>query len=144
MNCARARINRSLQGAFTLAEVMAALVFMAIVIPVAIEALSIAGRSGEVAALKNQAALVADQVLNESLVTTNWEQTARSGITRQGFREFRWTLRNELWNGDPAQSELRQLTAEVAFQAQGRDYSVELSTLALSPSLFGQTNSAAW
>ena len=127
---------------FTLAEVMAALVFMAILIPVALEGLSIASRAGEVAARKGDAALVAERKLNESLVTTNWNQTVQSGTLRQGFRDFRWTLRNDPWNGDPNQSVMRLLTVEVKFAAQGQDYSVHLSTLANSPSLFAQTNSA--
>jgi type II secretory pathway pseudopilin PulG len=127
---------------FTLAEVMAALVFMAILIPVALEGLSIASRAGEVAARKGDAALVAERILNESLVTTNWNQTVQSGTLRQGFRDFRWTLRNDPWNGDPNQSVMRLLTVEVKFAAQGQDYSVHLSTLANSPSLFAQTNSA--
>ena len=41
------------QAAFTLAEVMAALLFLAIVIPTAVEALQIASRAGEVAARMN-------------------------------------------------------------------------------------------
>ena len=121
---------------------MAALVFMAILIPVALEGLSIASRAGEVAARKGDAALVAERILNESLVTTNWNQTVQSGTLRQGFRDFRWTLRNDSWNGDPNQSVMRLLTVEVKFAAQGQDYSVHLSTLANSPSLFAQTNSA--
>ena len=121
---------------------MAALVFMAILIPVALEGLSIASRAGEVAARKSDAALVGERILNESLVTTNWNQTVQSGTLRQGFRDFRWTLRNDPWNGDPNQSVMRLLTVEVKFAAQGQDYSVHLSTLANSPSLFAQTNSA--
>jgi hypothetical protein len=121
---------------------MAALVFMAILIPVTLEGLSIASRAGEVAARKGDAALVAERILNESLVTTNWNQTVQSGTLRQGFRDFRWTLRNDSWNGDPNQSVMRLLTVEVKFAAQGQDYSVHLSTLANSPSLFAQTNSA--
>jgi hypothetical protein len=121
---------------------MAALVFMAILIPVTLEGLSIASRAGEVAARKGDAALVAERILNESLVTTNWNQTVQSGTLRQGFRDFRWTLRNDPWNGDPNQSVMRLLTVEVKFAAQGQDYSVHLSTLANSPSLFAQTNSA--
>ncbi len=130
------------QSAFTLAEVMAALVFMAIVIPVALEGLSIASRAGEVAARKSEAALVAERVLNENLVTTNWTQTLQSGAIRQGLRDFQWTLHNDPWNGDPGQPDMRQLTVEVTFVAQGRDYSVHLSTLASTPSFFAQTNSA--
>ena len=48
---------------------------------------------------------------------------------RQGVREFRWTLHNEPWNQDTSQSAMRQLTAEVTYTAQGRDYTVRMSTL---------------
>ena len=40
------------ESAFTLAEVLAALLFMAIVIPVAVEALHVASLSGEIATRK--------------------------------------------------------------------------------------------
>lgn len=136
-----ARSRRSAAG-FTLAEVMAALVFMAIVIPVALEGLSIATRAGEVAARKSDASLVAERILNESLVTTNWTQTVQSGTLRQGIQDFRWTLRNDPWTGDRDQTMIRLLTVEVAFAAQGKDYSVRLSTLANTPSMTTQTNSA--
>ncbi|MEI8042766.1 MAG: hypothetical protein WCL11_15245 [Verrucomicrobiota bacterium] len=136
-----ARSRRAAAG-FTLAEVMAALVFMAIVIPVALEGLSIATRAGEVAARKSDASLVAERILNESLVTTNWTQTVQSGTLRQGIQDFRWTLRNDPWTGDRDQTMIRLLTVDVAFAAQGKDYSVRLSTLANTPSMTTQTNSA--
>jgi len=121
---------------------LAALVFMAIVIPVALEGLSIASRAGEVAARKSDAALVADRILNESLVTTNWNQAVQSGTLRQGLRDFRWTLHNDPWTVDPGNNTMRLLTVDVAFAAQGKEYSVRLSTLANTPSLFALTNSA--
>ena len=136
-----ARSRRSAAG-FTLAEVMAALVFMAIVIPVALEGLSIATRAGEVAARKSDASLVAERILNESLVTTNWTQTVQSGTLRQGIQDFRWTLRNDPWTGDRDQTMIRLLTVDVAFAAQGKDYAVRLSTLANTPSMTTQANSA--
>ena len=117
-------------SAFTLAEVLAALVFMAILIPVALEGLSIASRAGVVAARKSEAALVAERILNESVVTTNWNATVQNGIVRQGIRDFRWTLRNDPWDKDPNQNAIRLLSVEVTFAAQGRDYSVRMSTLA--------------
>jgi hypothetical protein len=117
------------QSAFTLAEVLASLVFMAILIPVALEALSIATRAGEVAARKGEAALVAERVLNENVVTTNWNKSVQSGSVRQGVREFRWTLHNDPWNQDLSQNAMRQLSVEVTYTAQGHDYSVRMSTL---------------
>lgn len=118
--------NRS---AFTLAEVLAALLFMAIVVPVAMEGLHIASLAGAVAQRKGEAARIAQRVLNESLVTTNWSQSVQSGITTEGQRQFRWALRNDAWTQDPAQSVIRQLSVEVTFTAQNRDYSVKLTTL---------------
>src|SRR6266550_2160341 len=91
-------------AAFTLAEVLAALVFMAILIPVAIEGLSIASRAGEVAARKNEAAVVAEKLLNEMIAANTWNQNLQNGTLRQGVREFRWRLQNEAWNQDPNQT----------------------------------------
>src|SRR5882757_7740168 len=93
--------NKFTCAAFTLAEVLAALVFLAVLIPVALEGLSIASRTGEVAARKSEAAIVAESVLNESIVTTNWNTSLQNGTVRQGTRDFTWTLRNDPWNQDP-------------------------------------------
>jgi hypothetical protein len=130
------RINRHCPGkparplaAFTLAEVLAALLFMAIVVPVAIEGLHIASRAGAVAERKGAAARVAQRILNESLVTTNWSQSAQNGTVTEGTRQFRWTLHNDPWNQDPNQAVLRQLTVEVQYTAQSSTYSVKMSTL---------------
>jgi len=116
-------------SAFTLAEVLAALLFMAIVVPVAMEGLHIASLAGAVAQRKGEAARIAQRVLNESLVTTNWSQSIQSGTTIEGQRQFHWTLRSDSWTQDPAQNVLRQLSVDVTFTAQNREYSVKLSTL---------------
>src|SRR4051794_4529374 len=117
-------------AAFTLAEVLAALVFMAIVIPVAMEGLSIASRAGVVAARKSEAALVAGRVLNTCIVTTNWNQTVQSGAEGFGAHQVRWTMRSDSWTEDANQNTMRLLSVEVSFTAQGHDYSVRMSTLA--------------
>jgi uncharacterized protein YndB with AHSA1/START domain len=114
-------------AAFTLAEVLAALLFLAIVIPTAVEALRVASLSGEVAARKGAAARVADRVLNENLVTTNWNHGTQTGTATENGIEYRWTLKSQGW---PAQSALSVVTTEVKFSAQGKEYSVTLNTLA--------------
>ncbi len=113
-------------AAFTLAEVLAALLFLAIVIPTAVEALHVASLAGEVAARKGAAARVADRILSESLVTTNWTGGNQSGTVTEGILDFKWKLTSAAWPEDAMQL----LTAEVTFSAQGKDYSVKLSTLA--------------
>ncbi len=126
----RARRDR----AFTLAECLAAMVFLAIVIPVAVEALHVSSLAGQVAARKGEAARVADRVLNQSLVMSNWDSGPQNGTIGEGADQFRWTLNSETWPKDS----MKMLTAEVTFTAQGHDYSVSMSTLASQPS---QTNS---
>ena len=108
---------------------LAALLFMAIVIPAAIEGMHIASLAGTVAERKGEAARVAQRVLAESLVTTNWTQSAQSGTVTEGQRQFRWTMHTDPWTQDPNQNVIRRLSVEVFFTAQNRDYSVRMSTL---------------
>jgi hypothetical protein len=115
-------------AAFTLAEVLAALLFLAIVIPTAVEALHVASLAGEVAARKSEAARVADRVLNESLVTTNWTGGLQSGTVTEGILNFQWKLTSQNW----PQDSMELLAVEVTYSAQGKDYTVHLSTLANS------------
>lgn len=119
------RVARKPRSAFTLAEVLAALAFMAIVIPVAVEGLRIANRAGLVAQRKDVASRIADRVLNESLVTGQAQAGSRNGVVQEGFQEYRWSLRAEPWPEDA----MRLVTVEVIFPVQGQDYDVRLSTL---------------
>jgi type II secretory pathway component PulJ len=120
--------RRSTAG-FTLAEVLAALLFMAIVIPVAIEGMHVASRAGTVSERKGEAARVAQRLLAENLVTTNLNQAVQGGTLTEGQREFNWTLHSDPWNQDPNQNVIRQLTVEVKFTAQNQEYAVRMSTL---------------
>ena len=119
-------------AAYTLIEVLAALLLLAIVVPVAIEALHTASMAGEVAAHKGEAARVADNVLNQSIITTNWNFGVQNGTINDGGRQFTWTLNSQSW---PVDSAMELLTAQVQFSVQGRDYSVQSSTLAQSQTL---------
>jgi type II secretory pathway pseudopilin PulG len=112
-------------AAFTLAEVLAAMMLLAIVIPAAIEALHVAGTAGTVAARKVEAARVAERILNENIIMASWNQANQSGTVMVNGKEFHWALRNGLWPADAMQL----LTAEVTFTAQDRSYLVRLSTL---------------
>jgi hypothetical protein len=118
------------RAAFTLAEVLAALMFMAIVIPVAVQALHIASLSGEFSIREAEAARLGAEVLNESIVTTNWS-SALSGTVVQNGHPFRYTLNSQPWSQD---STMELLTVEVMFSTGARQCSVHLNTLVASPS----------
>ena len=121
--------NNRRRGGFTLAEVMAALLFLAIVIPTAVEAIRVASLAGEVATRKAAAMRVADAVLNQSLVMTNWVNGPQNGTQGEGLQQYDWTVSSESWSVDTMQV----VTAEVKYSAQGKQYSVKMSTLAALP-----------
>jgi len=82
-----------------------------------------------VAARKGEAARVAQRLLAENLVSTNWNQSVQGGTLTEGQRQFNYTMRSDPWNQDPSQNVIRQLSVEVKYTAQNRDYSVRMSTL---------------
>ncbi len=117
------------RAGFTLAEVLAALLFMAIVIPVAVQGLRVASLAGTVADRKARATRLAQRLLDESLVLTNWNKSMQNGTVVEGDRQYRWTLRNEAWSQDVQMYAPRLLTLEVTYAVQNQNYSVRLSTL---------------
>jgi prepilin-type N-terminal cleavage/methylation domain-containing protein len=120
----RRRPRRGLRG-FTLVEVLAALLLMAIVVPVAMQGMSIATRAGVMGQRKAAAMRVADRVLNELIVTREALQTSATGTATEGDATYAWTLESQTWTEDA----MLQLTVTVTFSVQGNDYTVSASTL---------------
>lgn len=115
---------KSRQG-FTFAEVLAALLLMAIVLPVAMQGLTVANRAGVVAERKRTAAQLADLKINEIIVTQAWKDAAQSGNFGTTWKDYRWEMTKESWETDAMQL----ITVTVYFTAQDQEYSVRMSTL---------------
>lgn len=114
------------EGGFTLAEVLAAMLFLAIVIPVAMQGLQIASRAGVISERKALAARLAESKLNELVVTGEWQSSATKGTIFEGLQSYAWQLVAEPWSVDGA---MRLLTVHVTVPVQGQDYDVQVSTL---------------
>jgi len=110
---------------FTLVEILASLLMMAIVIPVAMEGMSIAARAGMLGQRKAAAMRVAERVLNELLVEGQTQQNSATGTTTEGDTAYPWTMRIENWSEDAMQ----QMTIAVTFTVQGNNYEVSVTTL---------------
>lgn len=123
--CGKRPCVKARRRGFTLAEVLAALLFMAIVIPVAVHGLQVATRAGEVAQRKAVAARVGERVLNEITATRQLTTANQRGSTEEAGTEYSYTARIEPWEREV----LRQLSVEVRFAVQGQDYFVRLATL---------------
>lgn len=113
------------RGGFTLVEVLAALVFMGILIPVTMEAVRIASRAGQVSARKEVAARIAERVMNELLVTDGLRQNSGSGQVEERQRVYDWKMRSEPWRED----QLNLVTVTVTYEVQNKEYDVTLATL---------------
>jgi prepilin-type N-terminal cleavage/methylation domain-containing protein len=110
---------------FTLVEVLASLLLMAIIIPVAMEGMSIASRVGMLGQRKSAAMRVAERLLNELMVEGQTQQNSASGTTADGDTAYPWTMRVENWPEDAMQ----EMTVTVTFTVQGNNYEVSVTTL---------------
>ena len=111
-------------AAFTLAETLAALAFVAIVIPVGVHAVQVANLAGQVAERKLVAAQVADRMLNELIVTGRWNSSASGSVT-EGRHTFNWKSQTASFE----RATLRQVDVTVTYTVQGRDYIVRSATV---------------
>ena len=108
---------------------LAAMLFMAIVIPVALKGFQIASRAGAVAGRKGVAVQLAESKLNELIVTGQWHNSGQGGACGPQWPGYQWTMKNEAWNGDATLNSLRQITVEVTYPVQNQSYNVRLSTV---------------
>ncbi len=100
------------------------MMFLAIVIPVAVQGLQIASRAGTVALRKSEAVHVADHLLGEMVATGQWKLSG-GGTVREGIHEYRWKVESRAWEKDA----LKLVSLQVVYSVQNRDYDVRVSTL---------------
>jgi type II secretory pathway pseudopilin PulG len=114
--------------AFTLVEVLAALLMMAIIIPVALQGMSIVSRAAVLGEHKVAAMRVADRVLNTQIANLGQGQpvpSSASGTETEGDMTFPWTMQTSPWPTDT----MTEMTVRVTFTLQGHAYEMSLGTL---------------
>jgi Tfp pilus assembly protein PilV len=119
------RSNRSRSGGFTFAEVLAAMLFLAILVPVIVEGLGLANRAAVTAERQVVAAQLADMRLNELLLNDEWQAAAGQGDFGEEWPGYRWELEEGAWTED----DMTELVIRVVFEVQGREHDVRLVTL---------------
>lgn len=119
------RPKQSRNKGFTLVEVLAGMLFMAILIPSIVEGLSIAHRAGIVGERKREASRLAQQVLNEAIATESWRQDEQNQDFGTDWPGYAWHMTSADWS----ESGMTEVTVEVTFKQFGRDYNVALTTL---------------
>lgn len=127
----RAGSNKRHHGSgFTFIEVLAALLFLAILVPAIVGGLTLSNRVSVLSERKAIAAELAENKLNEQLIGNSWLAGAStSGDFGEDYPGYRWEMTQESWQGD-TMNQMTQLSMEVFFPVQGKEHSVRLTTLA--------------
>ena len=125
-------LNRNVgyQPAFTLVEVLASLVLVAIILPVAMKGISlITGLAGS-AKQHLEAGSLAETKLAELLATGAWQDGDSIGDFGQDWPDYRWTAEVR----DREGTTLREVEVGVQWTRRATDRSITLTTLAYTGS----------
>ena len=109
---------------FTLVEVLAALVLVAIVLPVIMRGIALSATLASTSKEKSEAAVLAKSKLDELIATHGWQGSALSGDF-DAHPEYRWSAEVRDWDS----SSLKELDVHVIWTARGSQRQVTLSTL---------------
>ena len=125
----------SARAAFTFVEVLAAMVFLGILMPVVISALLTANRVAVAAERSMIAAQLGENKLGELMLGNKWSSAAASGDFGQQWKGYRWQLSKPAWQTGA----MTELTLDVFYKVQGTEHDARLSTLVDSSLSSGTT-----
>jgi prepilin-type N-terminal cleavage/methylation domain-containing protein len=96
------------QGAFTLVEVLATVLLISIVIPVAMKGISLSTRLASQSKRQIQAVYLAKSKLAELVASQTWQNSSKSGNFGSDWLDYEWQLEVDEWKLDSVyQLELR-------------------------------------
>lgn len=112
-------------GGFTFIELLATIVFLGIIMPVAMRSIGLCTRLGGQSRKQIEAASLARTKLTELTCTGDWQSGEKSGDFGEDWPGYRWDTTVSSWS----ESEVSQLELKVTWTSQGRERSVILTTL---------------
>jgi Tfp pilus assembly protein PilV len=116
--------NRRL-GGFTFIELLATVVFLGIIMPVAMQTIGLCTRLGGQSRKQIEAASLACYKLTELTCSKSWQSSEKSGDFGTDWPGYRWSAIVSSWTD----STVNQLELTVTWQSQGRERSVTFCTL---------------
>ncbi len=113
------------KAGFTLVEVLATLVLVAIILPVAMEGISLALAATDHARRQTEACALAESKLAELVATGDWQGANLVGEAEDAWPGYRWTAEVDDWED----ATMRLLTVRVHWAARGHERELAMSTL---------------
>ena len=116
------------RAAFTFVEILAALMFLAILLPAVFVGITLANRASVLAERQAAAAELAQNKLAELTLDDAWTSADPRGDFGPDWPGYRWESTQTTWDMDS----MIVLTVQTFFPVQGRERSITLSTLVSS------------
>jgi len=120
-----ATATRHRPGGFTFIELLATVVLIAIIMPVAMRSIGLCTRLGGLSRRQVEAASLAKTKMTELTVTGDWENGNQHGSFGEDWPGYEWKAAVTNWTD----SSVRQLDLTVLWESMGRQRTVMLSTL---------------
>ena len=117
--------RRRRRRGFTFAELLATMVLIGIIMPVAMRTIALCTRMGGLSRKETEAACLARTKLTELTTSEDWQSSARAGDFGSDWLGYRWAADVTNWTD----SIVSQVDVTVLWQSQGQERSVKLSTL---------------
>jgi len=111
--------------AFTLIEILATLLLVAIILPVAVSGISLALNVAGASKRQTEAAALAQAKLAEIVAYEQWHTATLAGDFSPDQPQYRWAAQVTDWQG----TRVQQLDVQVLWNDRGQDHRVTLSTL---------------
>jgi prepilin-type N-terminal cleavage/methylation domain-containing protein len=112
-------------GGFTFAELLATVVLIGIIMPVAMRTITLCTSLAGLSRKETEAASLARTRLTELTASDEWQNSGRAGDFGSDWPAYRWTAEVSNWTD----SVVSQVDLTVHWQSQNRARSVTLSTL---------------
>jgi prepilin-type N-terminal cleavage/methylation domain-containing protein len=114
------------RAGFTLVELLAAMAFLGILMPVVVAALLVSNRAALIAERSTIAMQLGENRLNEMMLAGAWTSESGRGDFGDQWPGYRWELSKSGWEESAAMTEL---TLDVFYTVQGTERDLRLTTL---------------
>jgi general secretion pathway protein I len=114
---------------FTLMEVLAAIMILAIVVPSLMKAYTICGSIAALSRQRAEALSIAQSSLDEIVATQEWMSTTPSGEEKPGPTTYSWETSLTSWE----ETNTQMLTITVHWLSTGQPQEIKLETIVYTP-----------
>jgi prepilin-type N-terminal cleavage/methylation domain-containing protein len=115
---------------FTLVEVLASMLLIAIVLPVVVQGITAAAGASSATKRRTEAVGLAESQLGELVSTLQWQGGVMQGDFGPDWPDYHWQATSSAWAADTSTSSLQEIDLKVFWKADSREDSVTVSTLA--------------